>query len=68
MYQPHVPSSLTIGKHARRCELDVGKSSQMVEHSTAVTVLLGIVHKRSNVVLLTVVANAGAYHHGDVIC
>ena len=58
---------LTIGKHAGRGELDVGKSSKVVQHSAAVTVLLGVIHKGSNVMLLAMVTNTRAYHHGDVI-
>lgn len=58
---------LTVGKHAWRGELDVGESSQVVQHGAAVTVLLSIIHKRSDVMLLTMVTNTRTYHHGDVI-
>lgn len=68
-YWAVVPSSvLTVGEHAWGGELYVGQSSQMVEHSTAVALLLGVIHKGPDVVLLTMVTDTWAYHHGDVIC
>lgn len=57
---------LTIGKHAGRGQFDVGKSSEVVQHSTAVPILLGIIHKCSDIMLLTMVTDTRAYHHGDV--
>lgn len=63
-----ISAGLTVGEHARGRQLDVGKSSQVVEHGAAVAVLLGVVHKGPDVVLLAVVADAGADHHGDVVC
>lgn len=59
--------NLTIGKHAWRGKFDVGKSPQVVQNSAAVAILLGMIHKRSNVVLLTVITDTRAYHHGDVV-
>lgn len=58
---------LTVGKHARRGELHVRKSSQVVEDGAAVTLPLGVIHKGSNVVLLAMVTNPRADYHGNII-
>lgn len=58
---------LTVGKHARRGELQVRKSSQMVKDGAAVTLPLGVIHKGSNVVLLAMVTNPRADYHGNVV-
>lgn len=60
-------TGLTISEHAWRGKLDVGKSSEVIQHSTTITILLCIIHKGPDVVLLTMVTDTGAYHHGDVI-
>lgn len=58
----------TVGEHAWGRELDVGQRSQVVEHSAPVALPLGVIHKGADVVLLAVVADARADHHGEVIC
>lgn len=58
---------LTIGEHARRGQLDVGQGAQVVQHGTAVAVLLGIVNEGADVLLLTVIGNSRADDHGDII-
>ena len=68
MQLPVVREGLTVGEHPGRRQLYVGQSPQVVEHGTAVAFPLGVVHKGPDVVLLAVVTDAGAYHHGDVAC
>lgn len=58
----------TVGEHAGRGELDVGQGPKMVEHRTAVALFLRKIHKRADVVLLTVVPDPRANHHSDVSC
>lgn len=59
--------NLTVGKHAWGGKFDVGKSAEVVQNSTAVPILLGMIHKRPNIMLLTMVTDSRAYHHGDVV-
>lgn len=58
---------LTVGEHARRGQFDVGQGAQVVQHGTAIAIFLGIVHKGSDVLLLTVIGNSRADDHGDII-
>ena len=59
---------LTVGEHARGGQLDVGQGSQVVEHGTPVALLLRVAYESTDVVLLAMVTDARAYHHGDVVC
>lgn len=57
---------VTVSEHAWRGELHVGQRSQVVEHGAAVTSALGVIHKGAHVLLLAVVTDPRADHHGDV--
>lgn len=64
----YTTTGLTIGEHPRGCEFDVWQGPQVVKHSTSVALLLGVIHKGTDIMLLTVVTDPWADHHGYVIC
>lgn len=61
-------TALTVGEHPWGGEFNVWQGSQVVKHSTSVALLLGVIHKGTDIMLLTVVTNPWADHHGYVIC
>lgn len=65
---PNKHTWLTVGEHPRGGELDVWQRSEMVEHGAPVALFLGIIHKGPYIMLLAVVTDPRADHHGDVIC
>lgn len=60
-------SVVTVGEHARRGELHVGRGSQVVEDGAAVTVPLAVIHEGTNVVLLAMVTDPRTDYHGNII-
>lgn len=57
---------VTVGEDAWRGELRVGQSSQVVKYCAAVTSPLGVIHKGPNVLLLAMVTDSWADHHGNI--
>lgn len=61
-------TGLTVGEHPWGCEFNVWQGPKVVKHSTSVALLLGVIHKGTDIMLFTVVTDPWADHHGYVFC
>lgn len=61
-------TGLTVSENPWGCEFNIWQGPQVVKHSASVALLLGVIHKGTDIMRLTVVTNPWADHHGYVIC